>query len=215
MQGVSHIIKGEEFTLLPDKVVYWAARKAILLADLHLGKVTHFRKAGIGLPKSVEQENLEKLSQLLLDFDVETVYILGDLFHSHYNAEWDQFKYFLSKFSEIQFELIMGNHDILDSGAYVATNLECHPEILELSPFIMTHIPDNSHPSLYNICGHLHPGVKLRGKGLQSIKLPCFHFSSKGLVLPAFGAFTGTARIEPSPDDAIYAISDQKVFKVL
>lgn len=214
MQTLSHLIKGEELHLLPEKVALWPTRKAILLADLHLGKVTHFRKAGIGLPKNVELENLERLAQVILNNEVEIVYILGDLFHSHYNEQWDLFKLFLSKFPQIKFELIMGNHDILDPTAYVADNLICHPERMELGPFLMTHIPE-SHPTLFNICGHLHPGVKLKGKGLQSLKLPCFHFSAQGLVLPAFGAFTGTAKIEACPEDAIYAISKEQVIKVL
>ena len=28
----------------------------------------------------------------------------------------------------------------------------------------------------YKICGHVHPAVRLRGKGKQGITLPCFYF---------------------------------------
>jgi len=214
MGSVSHIIKGEEFVLLPEKVIYWPTRQAILGADLHLGKATHFRKAGIGIPQSIELENLDRLSQLILNQDITTVYLLGDLFHSHYNEQWRVFKKFLLHFSSISFILIKGNHDILDEAAYVADNLVIYEEFLEIPPFIMTHIPLEQPHDYYNICGHLHPGVQLKGKGLQSMKLPCFYFSPTTLILPAFGAFTGTARIEPDKADTIYAITSSEVIRV-
>lgn len=215
MPAVSHIIRGEEFILLPEKAIYWPKEEALLLADLHLGKVTHFRKAGIGLPKSVELDNLERLAQLILDHKARSVYLLGDLFHSHYNDQWPIFQAFMKAFKDTEFILIKGNHDILNESAYIAENLTYFPESLELGPFLMTHIPIEYTSELYNICGHLHPGVRLKGRGLQALKLPCFHFGKKGLVLPAYGAFTGSAKIEPNKEDDVFAISDTAVIKVL
>jgi len=214
MSAVKHHIRGIEFHLLPEKAIYWPDKAALLVADLHLGKVTHFRKAGIGLPQDIEAENLERLSQLILDHKVQKVYILGDLFHSHMNTQWAKFKSFMASFPSIQFVLIRGNHDILDQENYQAKNLEYYPETLILEPFILTHIPLEAASKYYNICGHIHPGVRLRGKGLQAIKLPCFHFRADRLVLPAFGAFTGTARIEPQEEDCIFAIAEDKVVRV-
>jgi metallophosphoesterase superfamily enzyme len=42
--------------------------------------------------------------------------------------------------------------------------------------------------------------------GKQSLKFPCFYFSSNYAVLPAFSKFTGTAHIEPKPKDSVFAI---------
>ena len=69
----------------------------------------------------------------------------------------------------------MGNHDILHPSAYTADNLKVYPDILVEGPFCFSHHPlDN--PTLYNIHGHIHPAVLLKGAGLQSMKLPCYHF---------------------------------------
>lgn len=193
----------------------WRETETLVLADLHLGKATHFRKAGIGVPLEVETANLDKLAQLILDHKVKRVLMLGDLFHSHHNSAWEDFKDFLSKFSTLPFVLVKGNHDILPAAAYTADNLQVYEEELVEGPFLFTHIPlAKARNELYNVCGHLHPGVLLRGRGRQSIKLPCFHFAQKVLIVPAFGAFTGTAKISSAKTDEVYAISDTTVIKV-
>ncbi|MHB1176840.1 MAG: hypothetical protein ACYCZO_00750 [Daejeonella sp.] len=37
--------------LLPEKAILGQEEKTLIIADIHLGKVGHFRKAGIGIPK--------------------------------------------------------------------------------------------------------------------------------------------------------------------
>ena len=215
MAAVTHEIKGEQLVLLPEKAILWEKKSILMIADLHLGKVTHFRKAGIGLPKLAESDNLERLAQLLLDYPVDRVLLLGDLFHSDYNEEWDRFKAFLEKFGQIAFTLVKGNHDILDQEDYLATTLEV-VDVLSMAPFTFTHIPLDAieGKGKYNIAGHIHPGVYLRGKGLQSMTLPCYHFTARNMVMPAYGTFTGLARIEPGKQDQVYAIASDSVIKV-
>ena len=108
----------------------------------------------------------------------------------------------------------MGNHDILDAKEYQAPNLDIVPEGLMEAEFIFTHHP-YLHDKAYNLCGHIHPAVKLSGTSKQSMTLPCFLFSLNQAILPSFGTFTGSARIEPKKEDAIYAIADHEVIKVL
>lgn len=186
----------------------------LILADLHLGKITHFRKNGIALPKEGEKDNFDRFAFLILNYPIKRILILGDLFHSDYNAEWDAFLLFLDKFPDKEFILVKGNHDILSDKDYSSANLTIYPLALEMPPFYFTHHPVES--KRFNICGHIHPGVKMAGKGLQRLRLPCFYFSDKRGILPAFGAFTGLHAIEPKNlDDDIYAITSKKVLKVL
>jgi len=215
MAAITHEIKGEQLVLLPEKAILWEKKSILLIADLHLGKVTHFRKAGIGLPKLAESDNLERLAQLLLDYPVNRVLLLGDLFHSDYNQEWDRFKAFLSQFGDITFTLVKGNHDILDKSAYQADNMDVVDQLI-IGPFSFTHIPkeEAEGEGHYNIAGHIHPGVFLRGKGLQSMTLPCYHFTHRNLVMPAYGTFTGVARIDSHKDDCVYAVVSDNVIKV-
>ena len=41
------------------------------------------------------------------------------------------------------------------------------------------------------ICGHLHPGATLKGRGRFRVKMKAFYFNSWIGILPAFGALTG------------------------
>jgi metallophosphoesterase superfamily enzyme len=68
--------------------------------------------------------------------------------------------------------------------------------------------------NVYNVAGHIHPGVLLRGSGKQAVTLPCFHFSRQQAILPAFGSFTGLARIHPKKEDRIFVIVDETVMEV-
>ena len=63
-------------------------------------------------------------------------------------------------------------------------------------------------------CGHVHPGVKLKGAGLQQLKMPCFYQSRNQLILPAFGAFTGLHILTPKEGDCVYITSGKEVMEI-
>lgn len=190
--------------------MYWPAKSWLILADVHLGKAGHFRKAGIPIPNQVHQDDLGRMQTLIQQFQPQEILILGDLFHSDLNAEWTQFSAWLDNFPNILFRLVIGNHDILPETAYNLPNLTLSEEPYQTSPFCFSHHPQNSNSS-YNIAGHLHPGVNLIGKGRQRISLPCFYFGQKQGILPAFGRFTGWVSIKPKMGESIFAITQEKV----
>ena len=64
------------------------------------------------------------------------------------------------------------------------------------------------------ICGHIHPGVKLKGVGLQQMKVPCFYQSHKQLILPAFGAFTGIHVLTPKEGDRVFVCTKKEVVPI-
>lgn len=210
---VVHSVLDQSFELLPEKAMIWKERNMLILADIHFGKITHFRKSGMALPRHAENENYERLSYLILNHPVEKVMILGDLFHSTLNSEWDRFDRFLGKFPEIQFELVMGNHDILDEERYTSSNLKYYRHELNMGPFLFTHIPMDK-PREYNICGHVHPAIRMNGSGRQSMRLPCFYFGQLQCILPAFGAFTGNHVIKPGKRDQVYVLTGKRVMQV-
>ncbi|MDZ7683106.1 MAG: metallophosphoesterase [Fodinibius sp.] len=84
-------LHGQRLWLLPEKAIYWQKRKIMLVADLHIGKSGHFRKHGIAVPDQVAQSNLDKLDTILDKRSPEHLVILGDLFHSDINSEWQRF----------------------------------------------------------------------------------------------------------------------------
>jgi uncharacterized protein len=207
-------ILGERFALYPQKAIFWKAQNALLISDLHLGKINHFRKAGIPVPSRANDHNLEVLIDLVRMCKPARIICLGDLFHSHYNTEWEVFGEVVRHFSPVSFELVLGNHDIMGSYQYSRKGIHVH-ESLSIGKFLLTHHPLESVPDgLYNIAGHLHPGVCLRGKGRQAITLPCFFFGANQAFLPAFGKFTGLAKIAPKKNDRVYIVAEDKVMEV-
>jgi uncharacterized protein len=207
-------VKEEEFELWPERAVHWKRINTLLLADLHIGKINHFRKAGIPVPSKANEKNIEVLVDLMHRVKPDRVLCLGDLFHSHYNPEWEVFGELVQHFRSISFELVLGNHDIMSERQYERKGIRVYDELL-LDRFIFTHHPmETIAEGHYNIAGHIHPGVSLRGKGRQSLTLPCFYFGAQQGLLPAFGAFTGLAKIYPKKDDQVFVIAEDTVFAV-
>lgn len=205
-------VKGERLVLLPERAAYWPARHMLLLADAHLGKAMHFRKLGVAAPVGLEQLDIERLRDLLTRIAPTELVILGDLFHSAHNAAWGDLAALRTAFAGTAFTLIVGNHDILDPAQYTAAGFIAVPERSE-GPFRFTHHPD-PRAGTYNVAGHVHPAVRLVGKGRQSMDLPCFHFGRNAALLPAFGAFTGRYRIVPVAGDRVFVASGGSVVRV-
>ncbi len=207
-------ISGESFQLLHHKAMFWPKKKALLLADLHLGKINHFRRSGIPLPSRANDRNIEVLVDLIQRVKPERILCLGDLFHSHYNPEWEVFGEVIRHYRHISFELVLGNHDIMSELQYERKGVMLHDELI-IDQFILTHHPlDTIHDGQYNLAGHIHPGVTLHGRGKQAVTLPCFYFGRQQALLPAFGVFTGLARIKPMKDDQVYVIVEDSVLHV-
>lgn len=194
--------------------MYWQKRKILIVADLHIGKSAHFRKHGIAVPGQVNESNLEKLSGILENTAAEQLLILGDLFHSDINKEWEQFIRWRKNYKELEVNLVIGNHDILQSKNYHSGIINLFKK-LTLGPFLFIH-DINEHRDItpddtYILSGHVHPAVKLKGQGRQTMKLPCFYFGTDYGILPAFGNFTGTHTIQPNASDQVFIIADSNV----
>lgn len=202
---------GEDISLLGEKALFWPAQQLLIVGDLHIGKANHFRKAGIAVPKAVNLTNLRTLTQLVLRTHPQRVLFLGDLFHSDPNREWQAFVQWMQQFPDIQFELVIGNHDILPATFYEEAGVTCYPSGLQIGPFWFTHEPNTDVTKGYNLAGHIHPGVRLSGKGRQSLRLPCFWFGQTQGLLPAFGAFTGLYCIAPKSAEQVFVVANKKV----
>jgi DNA ligase-associated metallophosphoesterase len=138
--------------------------------------------------------------------------ILGDLFHSIYNSSWDRFINFLRARPAYRFTLVHGNHDILSREKYLEAGIELVGEEYVMGKLLLSHYPkEDLEASQYNMAGHIHPSVRLRGRGRQGLRVPCFLFKERSAVLPAFGAFTGMARVEIKKTDRVYGLVNRRV----
>lgn len=205
----------EELILFPEKVIYWPRRSTIIVSDLHLGKSGHLRKNGIPVPSGTDTADLERLGGLIRHTMVERVLMLGDIFHSTYNPEWEHFVQFIRQRKTCSFELVPGNHDILDVTDYQRAGIKVLPLVHTEGPFIFSHEKIDDLPDqFYCFAGHEHPAIRMVGRGRQKLTLPCFFFGVRYALMPAFGGFTGVSRILPSKDDRVFAIADDRVIDV-
>ena len=212
-----HQQNGQHLHLLSEKAIYWQEEECLLLADIHLGKVGHFRKAGIPVPPQLHKHDLDRLGVLLEQTAAKKMIFLGDLFHSDYNQEWIDFTGWMETYPEREFILIKGNHDILPEAVYQQSPLQVFDKELAISPFLLTHAPladKTAKEGLYNISGHVHPAVQLKGVAFQQLTLPCFYFGLHYALLPAFGKFTGFYKIKPKWDETVFAITRNRIIRL-
>lgn len=204
-------IRNQEFILHPIGGILWVEKSMLLISDVHLGKIAHFRKFGAAVPQKAIHKNFILLDELINAFKPFQVCFLGDLFHSSLNKEWHFFENWVEK-TPSEIILIAGNHDIIAPEKFQKIGIKIFEE-LEIDEFLLTHHP-TERDDFFNFCGHIHPAVRLRGFGRQRLKLSCFFKKKKQLILPAFGEFTGTYVLEPSKEDEVYAIVEDEIIKV-
>ena len=204
----------EILELTNQRVIYWESQNSLILSDLHIGKSAHFQKSGIPIPKDVLTTDLERLKQLILHFKTKNLIIVGDLFHAEYNSDLDEFKNWLIQFSDLKIQLIKGNHDRLSHKIYEQFNIDVYASELIINALKFVHDHMKIGHDKFIISGHTHPGVSIKGKGRQRIKLPCFQVSNNQLVLPAFSLFTGLNTKNAPVGCKNFCFTDDGIFEV-
>src|SRR5690606_40122054 len=86
--------KEEVIQLLPEKVAFLPQHQMLVVADIHLGKASHFRKEGIMIPMPPACPDLKYLGELFDTLIPTTVIFFGYLFHSSLNHELVYYKDF-------------------------------------------------------------------------------------------------------------------------
>ena len=210
------IVAGEELELLPERAVFWPARKALFIADFHLGKAASFRNAAIPLPPGTTRDNVERLDRAIGRTGATQVIFLGDFIHSAQGRAPGT----LATFSEwraarasVAITLVRGNHDKKAGDPPEAWEMRCIEAGEALGPFILNHEPGATRGG-YALAGHIHPAVRMSAAGERSLRLPCFWFGARYGVLPAFGAFTGNADVLPRRGDQVFVIAEHEVLQV-
>jgi uncharacterized protein len=204
-----------ELDLLAGKAVWWPAEHTLLVADAHIGKAVSFRKLGVPVPEATTGGNLDAIDALLAAHDARRIVFLGDLLHSrfaHDKATLAAFAAWREQRSQLELVLVRGNHDDRAGDPPPSWGVHCVDE-----PFALPSAPQLAlchHPQpragRFVLAGHLHPCITI-GRGIDRLRLPCFHFGAGVGVLPAFGAFTGMHPIERAPGDRVFVVADNAV----
>lgn len=207
-------IREEELILDKERAIYLPQRQLLAISDLHLGKAAHFRKSGIAVSNEVSKSDLKRLSALLLEYKPFTLLINGDMFHSDYNSEIDEFAAWKKEFNHVEFILVKGNHDKQNETVYENLGITVHDPSYNVGEFSFIHDAADNQSQRYRIGGHIHPGISIYNSTKQRIKLPCFYFGLTYAILPAFSVFTGLQLVKPKEHDQVFAITPGKVIKV-
>jgi uncharacterized protein len=209
-------ISGIEVQLLHQKAILLKESKVLVVSDLHLGKIEHFRASGIGLPVGATEQTIVVLDQLVVAWNPTQIIFLGDLFHSYKNSAFSLFEDWRLRYRELDMILIHGNHDIMSNQDYSVLGLKTYPEY-QIGALWLTHElqPITDEESRFNLSGHVHPGIRLHGKGKQSLTLPCFWFGDRQGLLPAFGHFTGKHMVDIHKNSTIFAIANDQIIRII
>ena len=179
---------GHELMALPQGALFWPARRALLVADLHLEKASWFARLGQMLPPYDSIATLADLTALAVSTGTAEIWCLGDSFHDRHGCDRlpGRARAMLTALTgATRWTWIAGNHDpgIADhcGGAIV--------EEAEVDGLLLRHEADpaESRPEL---SGHFHPKLRIHHRGRQ-VSRRCFVATERKLILPAFGALTG------------------------
>lgn len=184
----------ETFEPLTSGALYWASERTLLVADLHLEKFASYARTGQLLPPYDTALTLARLETDLIVTGAQTVISLGDSFHRDTAADGlsDESRTRLYGLLErADWIWLSGNHDPSPH----ALGGVCYPHLARNGLFFM-HEPERGVPGL--IAGHLHPAARLTTGG-RSVRRPCFVHDGQLLVMPAYGAATGSLNIMSPP----------------
>lgn len=177
-----------DLAALPQGALYWPARRALLVADLHLEKASWFARFGQMLPPYDSIATLADLEALAAATDAREIWCLGDSFHDSGGSVRlpDLARDLLGRLTaRLRFVWITGNHD-------AALADDCGGEIMVeavVDGLVLRHEaePGEARPEL---SGHFHPKLRINHRG-RSVARRCFVATPAKLILPAFGALTG------------------------
>mgnify|MGYP001274108088 FL=1 len=185
MQHHAFRFHGADLIARSDGALYWPARAALIVADLHLGKADRMaRRGGALLPPYAEAETLDRLTASLAATDARQVIVLGDAFDdaeaaARLPAAHRQRLGDLARGRDWLW--ITGNHDAGADWSAAGLPGEGRDE-LELQGICLRHIASRGP----DISGHYHPAVRFMGS-----RRPAFLIGREHLILPAFGRYTG------------------------
>ncbi|MGE4513689.1 MAG: ligase-associated DNA damage response endonuclease PdeM [Chryseobacterium sp.] len=212
VQTKSIKIRHQNFILTNQRALFWEQQKALILSDLHIGKTAHFRKNGIALANQVMKNDLERLSVLIEYFKPEKFIVVGDLLHAGDNSDVDEFCEWRSRYTDLQFHLIEGNHDRISKKLESKLCLNLKSESLEIDDFMLIHDFEKKHEK-FQITGHIHPGFVINSV-VKKIKLPCFVVTENQLLLPAFSEFTGLDIKNLPKKGRFYVFTNSEIYEM-
>ncbi len=176
------------FSPLVSGGLWWPDEKTLLVADLHLEKASYFASQGQVLPPYDSHDTLDKLAHDMTIYQPRRVICLGDSFHDQYAFArlHPDIRLMLQHLTHTtEWLWITGNHDPVvdaDLGGYRKSEVR-------LRGVVLRHQAVKDEPCV-ELSGHYHPKVRVKVRG-RTIFRKCFACTTKKIILPSYGSFTG------------------------
>lgn len=221
MTPPSHVqairLSGQDLWLLPERAAWHAASRTLFIADLHLGKSATFRARGLPVPAGTTRDNLQRIASLVSAHAAARIVFLGDLLHSRHaqrESAIEPLRAWRTAHRALHCVLVRGNHDSHAGDPPPALGFEVVDEpwaVAGADGLFACHHPQLARDGTV-LAGHWHPAVTLRGPARDVQRLPCFCVVDGLLVLPAFGAFTGSSPQSPPAGAVCYPLGGDRVW---
>ena len=176
------------FVVLPSGGLYWPARQALLVADLHLEKASWFARFGQMLPPYDSEVTIDTVADDVRASGATAVWCLGDSFHDRFGCDrlpQTARDKLTALTGALDWVWITGNHDagmIDHCGGRIEVELVVEGMVLRHEAEAGETRPELS--------GHFHPKLRLKARG-RRVSRRCFVASRTKMILPAYGALTG------------------------
>ena len=198
-----------------EGVLFWLEKEIAIVSDLHLEKGSSYASSGQYIPPYDSEETLLKLLDILNNYRVKKVILLGDTFHDKdaFLRMTSKVRFLFEDFTK-KYEVIfiLGNHE----NKIKIDGIKFHQEyIVDDIHFLHEAIQKN----INQISGHFHPvaSIKVSSKKITS---KCLIHSNNHIILPSFGEFTGGLNINDpvlkpfiSEDCNIYFLTKKSIYK--
>jgi uncharacterized protein len=208
---------GEALELRRERALHWPRERTLFIADPHFGKAASFRALGVPVPPGTTRTDTERLSALLQATAAARLIVLGDFFHSAAGRAprtMERIGSWRASHASLEIMLVPGNHDRGAGAPPEAWGIRRLEPGHCLGGFALHHEPPERAGPLPALAGHLHPVVRLEEAGGAGVRAPCFIFGKALGLLPAFGSFTGGARVEPRAGDRVFAAGPDGVVEI-
>ncbi|MEP9386201.1 ligase-associated DNA damage response endonuclease PdeM [Mesorhizobium sp. KR9-304] len=176
--------------------LYFPDLGLLCVSDLHLEKGSSLAKRGMLVPPYDTVATLLRLQAIIDHYRPRIVVSLGDSFHDGEGASRlpSQMRLDLSAMmAGRDWFWVSGNHDPQPPAGLPGDTVEA----LAVGALTFRHEPSKKSPTgdiSGEIAGHLHPCARIVQRG-RSVRRRCFAADGTRIVMPAFGAYTGSLNV--------------------
>jgi DNA ligase-associated metallophosphoesterase len=215
-------LHGQQFDLLPERIVYWKEKKALICSDFHWGREAFLQRHGMAVPEQSFQSESTLLKTTAIAQGASELWILGDFIHHpqglHAELLAQIYAWLHGLFVDTSIKmvkLVPGNHDRKIKEWAKDLPLTVCAEGIREGEFLFLHEPPAvQDENTYSFFGHLHPAARVP-RLLGKDKLPCYFVRAHETYLPAFSRLAGGAEVRrESPHDRIFVIADDRVIEI-